>query len=354
MMMTTRAATTRAARSRRPSGERAPTPTMTPRRRVATKRWKTAAAARRATRARWTRACASTRRRVTRRGTSRSPRASARNSRLPSPSPRRASSSTCLRRASRTQNRDDRSRWRLRRTVVGRQRGARALLGHGVRSGPHHHRVHRQARHSDFDVARLEVQTHVAYSGTRQLGNPFWVDGDRTPQVGRGGGSFANHSKSPNAEIVVQNDKIVLRALKPISPGDEIFVDYGSALELAFGAKRKELSRNVNGQQSITTVRVGEPQKFRELHEFGFTLLTRRARLRPADEGGCRGADEGVGADLQRGGGRRRRGRGWPMAWQGQVGRRVRKERQESSRRERPQLALHVAEEGRYARRGQG
>ena len=205
---------------------------------------------------------------------------------------------------------------------------------------------------SDFDVARLEVQTHVAYSGTRQLGNPFWVDGDRTPQVGRGGGSFANHSKSPNAEIVVQNDKIVLRALKPISPGDEIFVDYGSALELAFGAKRKELSRNVNGQQSITSVRVGEPQKFRELHEFGFTLLTHdvhgfdlptKEDVEEQTKAWELIFNEEEGAAVE----------GAPMASHGQVGRRVRKERQESSRRERPQLALHVAEEGRYARRGQ-
>jgi uncharacterized protein len=65
-----------------------------------------------------------------------------------------------------------------------------------------------------------------------RLGNPKYlfevngrwtIDGSTRRNLGR----YVNHSCEPNAEPVLRKGKIVLVALQPIAPGDEITFDYG-------------------------------------------------------------------------------------------------------------------------------
>jgi uncharacterized protein len=54
--------------------------------------------------------------------------------------------------------------------------------------------------------------------------NSRWtIDGSTRRNLGR----YANHSCKPNAEPVLRKGKMVLVALRPIAPGDEITYDYG-------------------------------------------------------------------------------------------------------------------------------
>lgn len=59
----------------------------------------------------------------------------------------------------------------------------------------------------------------------------------------RGGGSFDNHAKQPNAERVLLGSKTVLRTLRSIRRGDEIYLSYGSqvsreeALRIKWGCR---------------------------------------------------------------------------------------------------------------------
>jgi len=66
-----------------------------------------------------------------------------------------------------------------------------------------------------------------------RLGNPkylFEVNGrwtiDGSPR--RNLGRYVNHSCEPNAEPVLRKGKMLLVALHPIAPGDEITFDYGA------------------------------------------------------------------------------------------------------------------------------
>jgi SET domain-containing protein len=66
------------------------------------------------------------------------------------------------------------------------------------------------------------------------------VDGLRTPETGRGGGSFANHSDNPNAKFKKDDrpsglggsltalGRMFLVALQDVQSGDEITVKYGT------------------------------------------------------------------------------------------------------------------------------
>jgi len=65
-----------------------------------------------------------------------------------------------------------------------------------------------------------------------RLGNPKYlfevngrwtIDGSTRRNLGR----YVNHSCEPNAEPVLRKGKMVLVALQPIAPGEEITFDYG-------------------------------------------------------------------------------------------------------------------------------
>jgi hypothetical protein len=62
----------------------------------------------------------------------------------------------------------------------------------------------------------------------------FQIVGLREPREGDGAASFVNHSKSPNATIFYPNISewgstpiVVIKALRDIEPGEEIFINYG-------------------------------------------------------------------------------------------------------------------------------
>lgn len=53
-----------------------------------------------------------------------------------------------------------------------------------------------------------------------------WIDGASEDNLAR----FANHSCDPNAEAVRKGDKVDIVTLRPLSPGEEITLDYGLSL----------------------------------------------------------------------------------------------------------------------------
>jgi SET domain-containing protein len=56
-----------------------------------------------------------------------------------------------------------------------------------------------------------------------EINSRWTIDGSSRRNLGR----YANHSCRPNAESHRINGKVVLRAIKPIQPGDEITYNYG-------------------------------------------------------------------------------------------------------------------------------
>jgi SET domain-containing protein len=61
--------------------------------------------------------------------------------------------------------------------------------------------------------------------------------------IALGYGSLYNHSSHPNAEVIfdLDEEEIVIRAIREIEPGDEIFIDY------ADGDRKHELWFNEKG-----------------------------------------------------------------------------------------------------------
>ena len=108
-----------------------------------------------------------------------------------------------------------------------------------------------------FQAAQCEVQTHivrVSAAYNRQLGPDLYVDGDRTPVTGRGGGSFANHSKTPNAELYPCDGKVFLRARAPITSKSEIFACYGADTRVMMGEAQYQATTNSDGRSSVSVV----------------------------------------------------------------------------------------------------
>jgi SET domain-containing protein len=56
-----------------------------------------------------------------------------------------------------------------------------------------------------------------------QISNRWTIDGSPRSNIAR----YANHSCRPNAESDVVKGRVILRAIRPIAPGDEITYDYG-------------------------------------------------------------------------------------------------------------------------------
>jgi uncharacterized protein len=56
-----------------------------------------------------------------------------------------------------------------------------------------------------------------------EVSSKFTIDGSSRSNVAR----YINHSCWPNATPIIRNGKIVIRALRTISPGEEITYDYG-------------------------------------------------------------------------------------------------------------------------------
>jgi len=130
-----------------------------------------------------------------------------------------------------------------------------------------------------MEAVQRVVQTHILHCSAAfhgQLGNDIYIDGDRVPQPGRGGASFANHKpkRRCNAEFVYRQidgeGKVFLQATDDIHDGDEIYAHCGSDLEVMMGEKRRE----VDGQ-STRTVHV----PWGALHMHGFEVFKDALRL---------------------------------------------------------------------------
>lgn len=110
-----------------------------------------------------------------------------------------------------------------------------------------------------LDAAHLPVQTHIIRRPHPSLGNDVYIDGIRHQVRGRGGGSFANHRVNPNAEAVVDGEgRIVLRCVAAISPEDEIFLNYGKGIDVAFGTHRLFVVQDVDGRETTVKRAVAE------------------------------------------------------------------------------------------------
>jgi hypothetical protein len=119
-----------------------------------------------------------------------------------------------------------------------------------------------------YEAAGRDVQTHIARVQP-EIGNAIYVDGDREPTNGRGGGSFANHSASPNAKLVARDGRIVLVALRePIEDGDEITIYYGEGKDVAMGTHRWVQTTDVDGKPTVEKREL--PPSF---HQTGVRLL---------------------------------------------------------------------------------
>jgi uncharacterized protein len=75
-------------------------------------------------------------------------------------------------------------------------------------------------------IPTREAKARERASGTRymfEINSRWTVDGSPRSNIGR----YANHSCQPNAESAIWKGKVILRAIKPITPGEEITYDYG-------------------------------------------------------------------------------------------------------------------------------
>jgi uncharacterized protein len=75
-------------------------------------------------------------------------------------------------------------------------------------------------------IATREAKARERTSGVRymfEVNSRWTVDGSPRSNIGR----YANHSCQPNAESAIWKGKVILRAIRAITPGEEITYDYG-------------------------------------------------------------------------------------------------------------------------------
>ena len=113
----------------------------------------------------------------------------------------------------------------------------------------------RSMRNQIHVTEECKVQTHITHvSAPSQglLGPDLYIQSDRTPVQGRGGGSFANQSRKSNVELCMQDGKAFMRAKAPITSGSEIFL-YGTDKRVQMGEARYYVTINVDGGQVVAT-----------------------------------------------------------------------------------------------------
>jgi uncharacterized protein len=83
---------------------------------------------------------------------------------------------------------------------------------------------------TSWQLANRRYQTGTAAAGHTFL---FDLDDGRVIDGARGGNSarWFNHSCEPNCEAEQQGSRVFIRAVKPIRPGAELFIDYRLGVE---------------------------------------------------------------------------------------------------------------------------
>lgn len=110
-----------------------------------------------------------------------------------------------------------------------------------------------------LEAARRPVQTHILHLSATyhgQHGNDVYVDGDRNPVRGHGGGSFANHRPKGqcNADFALRDGSAFLVATRDIADGEEIYVHCGTDLNVMMGRARREVYDGCDGRASFRLV----------------------------------------------------------------------------------------------------
>lgn len=82
-----------------------------------------------------------------------------------------------------------------------------------------------------YDGEHVDRKTALERSDRRYMRTVSFahhvIDGLRVPAVGRGAGSFVNHSSAPNALFWVRHDHVWVKARRDIERDEEIVVNYG-------------------------------------------------------------------------------------------------------------------------------
>ncbi|GAC1695727.1 MAG: SET domain-containing protein-lysine N-methyltransferase [Gemmatimonadaceae bacterium] len=71
----------------------------------------------------------------------------------------------------------------------------------------------------------------------------FAIDDDIVVDAARQGNAarFINHSCAPNCDAVIDDDRIFIEAIRPISVGEELCYDYAYELDVTHTARQKKL-----------------------------------------------------------------------------------------------------------------
>ena len=112
-----------------------------------------------------------------------------------------------------------------------------------------------------FAAAKCSPQTHIIHmsvASSGQLGNDVYIDGDREPLEGRGGGSFANHKNKGdcNANFVLLDRRVYLEAVCDIDRDQEVYVNYGTDLDIAMGLKCRVVTLDIDSRPVVETRRI--------------------------------------------------------------------------------------------------
>ncbi|WP_207004476.1 SET domain-containing protein [Trinickia mobilis] len=75
--------------------------------------------------------------------------------------------------------------------------------------------------------AAARQRSDVGHTFAFGLSNGRVIDGSRGGNSAR----FLNHACSPNCEAIEVGDRVFIHALAAIKPGDELFIDYGLAVD---------------------------------------------------------------------------------------------------------------------------
>jgi len=97
-------------------------------------------------------------------------------------------------------------------------------------------------------------------------------------------GQFANHSCSPNAGIVKKGHRLLLNALSPIAPGDEITHDYSTLLgtddvwKMRCNCGAAGCRRRVRNIGSLPALLIAEYRRLGIIPSFIYATLALRAK----------------------------------------------------------------------------